>query len=166
MHGPPFICSRGLQQVATYARVKMERCCGRYSYLHSVSYLTLTTWDKGIKCLSTSPKQCRKGTVRDATARHDGDLVSAACHSAPLAAQPPATCAWKGLRATRWWVCWSAGTEWLLAAANALPRPLSCRVRELVARRVLPGRVARRGKFLEMPWLASLASSSCRGLLP
>ena len=40
------------------------------------------------------------------------------------------------------------------AAASALPRSLSCRVRELVAHRALPGRVARRGKFLEMPWLA------------
>src|SRR3954463_10092474 len=144
----------------------MERCCGRYSYLHSVSYLTLTAGDKGIKCLSTLPKQCRKGTVRDATARHDGDLVSAACHSVPLAAQPPATYTWKGPRATRRWVCWSAGTEWLLAAANALPRPLSCRVREPVARPGFPGRVVRHGKFLEMPWLAFPTSSSCRGLVP
>src|SRR3954471_14033169 len=132
----------------------MERCCGRYSYLHSESYLTLTAGDKGIKCLSTSPIRCRKGTVRGATARHDGDLVSAACDSVPLAAQPPATYAWKGPRATRRWVSWSAGTEWWLAAANVLPRPLSCRVRELVARRVLPGRVVRRGKFFEMLWLA------------
>src|SRR3954467_10283837 len=108
----------------------------------------------------------QKGTVRDATVRHDGNLVSAACHRIPLAAQPPATYAWKGLRATRWSVCWSAGTEWLLAAANALPRPLSCRIRELVARRVLPERVARRGKFLEMPWLAFPTSSSCRGFVP
>src|SRR3954463_8810833 len=143
----------------------MERCCGRYNYLHSESYLTLTVGDKGIKCLSTSPRRCRKGTVRGASACHNGDLVSAACHSVPLAAQPPATYAWKGPRATRRWVSWSAGTEWLLAAANALPRPLSCRVWELVARRVLPGCVARRGGFLEMPWLASPASSSCRGLV-
>ena len=28
----------------------------------------------------------RKGTARDATARHDGSLVSVACHRAPLAA--------------------------------------------------------------------------------
>src|SRR3954466_12748367 len=128
---------------------KWKRCCGRYSYLHSVSYLTLTAGDKGIKCLSTSPKQCRKGTVRDATARHDGDLVSAACHSVPLTAQPPATYAWKGPRATRWWMRWSVGTEWWLAAASALPQPLSCRVRKLVAHRTLPGCVARRGKFLD-----------------
>src|SRR3954469_21438872 len=108
----------------------------------------------------------QKGIVRDATARHDGYLVSAACHSVPLAAQPPATYAWKGPRVTRWWMCWSVGTEWLLAAANAFPRSLSCRVRKLVAHRALPGRVARRGKFLEMPWLAFPASSSCRGLVP
>ena len=38
----------------------------------------------------------QKGTVRDATARHDGSLVSVACHRAPLAAQPLATCAWEG----------------------------------------------------------------------
>src|SRR3954469_12501872 len=113
----------------------MERCCGWYNYLYSVSYLTLTAGDKGIKCPSASSKQCRKGTIRDATARHDGDLVSAACHSAPLAAQPPATYAWKGPRATCWWVCLSAGTEWLLVAANALPRSLSCRVRKFAARR-------------------------------
>ena len=38
----------------------------------------------------------QKGTVRDATVRHDGDLVSVACHRAPLVAQPLATRAWKG----------------------------------------------------------------------
>src|SRR3954466_12918874 len=107
----------------------MERCCGRYSYLHSESYLTLTAGDKGIKCLSTSPRRCIKGTVRGATACHDGDLVSAACHSVPLAAQPPATYVRKGPGATRGWVSWSAGTEWLPAAVSALPRPLSFRVR-------------------------------------
>src|SRR3954466_254185 len=42
---------------------------------------------------------------------------------------------------------------------------MSCRVQELAAFRALPGRVARRGKFLEMPWLAFPASSSCRGLV-
>src|SRR3954471_6338209 len=105
----------------------MERCCGRYSYLHSESYLTLTAGDKGIECLSTSPRWCRKGTVRGATACHDGDLVSDACHSVPLAAQPPATYAWKGPRATRRWVSWSAGTEWLLSLGNSLAgRLASC----------------------------------------
>src|SRR3954465_9067823 len=42
---------------------------------------------------------------------------------------------------------------------------MSCRVRELVAHRALPGRVVRRGKFLVAPWLAFPASSSCRGLV-
>ena len=33
-----------------------KRCCGWYNYLNSVSYLTLTAGDKGIKCLSASSK--------------------------------------------------------------------------------------------------------------
>src|SRR6187399_2226941 len=108
----------------------------------------------------------QKGAVRGATVCHDGNLVSAACHHVPLAAQPLAMYAWKGPRATRGWMRWSAGTEWKLAAASALPRSLSCRSRELVAHRALPGRVARRGKFLEMPRLAFPASSSYQGLVP
>ena len=40
---------------------KRKRSCGWYSYLHSASYLTLMAGDKGIKCLSVSPKQCKKG---------------------------------------------------------------------------------------------------------
>ena len=55
----------------------------------------------------------QKRTVKDATVRHDGNLVSVACHLAPLAAQPPATRAWEGPRATRWWMRWRVGTEWL-----------------------------------------------------
>src|SRR3954465_12456310 len=42
---------------------------------------------------------------------------------------------------------------------------MSCRTRELVAHRALPGREACRGKSLVVPWLASPASSSCRGLV-
>ena len=38
----------------------------------------------------------QKRTIRDTAVRHDGDLVSVACHRAPLAAQPHATRAWKG----------------------------------------------------------------------
>src|SRR4051812_27642580 len=45
-------------------------------------------------------------------------------------------------------------------------RVVASRVRELVTRRVLPGRVAHRGKFLEMTWLAFPTSSSCRGFVP
>ena len=40
---------------------KRKRNCGWYNYLYSVSYLTLTAGDKGIKCPSASPKQCKKG---------------------------------------------------------------------------------------------------------
>ena len=40
--------------------------CGWYSYLYSVSYLTLTAGDKGIKCPSVSPEQCK----RDHQGRH------------------------------------------------------------------------------------------------
>src|SRR4051812_23478769 len=88
-----------------------------------------------------------KWTVRGAPVCHDGYLVSAACHRMPLAAQRPATCAWESARATRWWVSWSAGTGWQLAAASGLPRLLSCRAWELAAHQALPGRVARRGEL-------------------
>ena len=145
---------------------KMEKGnCGWYSYLYSVSYLTLMAGDKGIKCPSASPKQCKKGpsgtpplatmailSASHATAHHW-------LHS--LSPRAPG----KVPRETRWWMCWSAGTEWLPVAASALPRPLSCRARKLVAHRALPGRAARRGKFLAMPWLPFPASSSCRGLV-
>ena len=40
---------------------KWKRSCGWYNYLYSVSYLTLTAGDKGIKCPSVLPKQCKKG---------------------------------------------------------------------------------------------------------
>src|SRR6187399_2046684 len=114
----------------------------------------------------TVAQTVQKVAIRGATVHHDGSLVITACHRVPLAAQPSATCAWNGPRATRGWMCWSAGTEWMLAAASALPRSLSCRFRELVAHRALPGRVARRGKFLEVPWLAFPARSPSQGLAP
>ena len=77
----------------------------------------------------------QKRTVRGATVRHDGDLVSFACHCAPLAAQPPATRPGEAPRARRWWMRWSVGAEWPPAAASALPLSLSCRVQKLVAHR-------------------------------
>ena len=49
--------------------------------------------------------------------------------------------------------------------ASTLSGSSSCRVRKLVAHRTLPGRAVHRGKFLEVPWLAFPASSSCRGLV-
>ena len=144
---------------------KWKRRCGWYSYLYSVSYLTLTAGDKGIKCPSASPKQCRKvpsGTPPLATM-----AVLSASHATAhrwLHSLLPRTPG-EAPRVTRWWMRWSVGAEWPPSAASALPRPLSCRVRKLVARRALPGRVAHRDKFLEMPWLAFPASSSCRGLV-
>ena len=138
---------------------------GWYSYLYSVSYLTLTAGDKGIKCPSESPEQCRKGplgappfaTMAILSASHA--TAHRWLHSLPPRAPGEAP------RATRWWMRWSVGTEWPPAAASALPLLLSCRVRKLVAHRALPGREARRGKFLGVPWLAFPASSSCRGLV-
>ena len=126
----------------------------------------------------------QKRTVRGATVRHDGDLVSFACHCAPLAAQPPATRAWRGPQGDTLVDALESGRRVAacrgncLAAAAILSGPEACRspgfevpclvfpasssCRGLVA---LPERVARRGKFLEMPWLAFPASSSCRGLV-
>ena len=42
---------------------KCKKWGGWYSYLYSAPYLTLTAGDKGIKCPSESPKQCRKGPL-------------------------------------------------------------------------------------------------------
>ena len=138
---------------------------GWYSYLYSAPYLTLTAGDKGIKCPSESPEQCRKGPL--GAPPFAMMAILSASHATMhrwLHSLPPRAPG-KALRATRWWMCWSVGTKWPPAAASALPRPSSCRVRKLVAHRALPGYVARRGKFLEMPWLAFPASSSCRGLV-
>ena len=126
----------------------------------------------------------QKRTVRDATACHDGYLVSAACHHAPLAAKPLATRAWKGPQGDTLVDVLERGYRVVacrgkrLAAAVVLSGPEACRspglempwlvfpasssCRGLVA---LPGRVARRGKFLRMPWLAFLTRSSCQGLV-
>ena len=82
----------------------------------------------------------QKGTVRDATVRHDGDLVSVACHHAPLAAQPLATRAWRGPQG-----------DTLVDALERRCRAAACRARKLVSHRALPGRAVRRGKFLVMP---------------
>ena len=43
--------------------------------------------------------------------RHGGSLVTVACHRVPQAAQPSATRPWKGPRATRGPMSWSAGTQ-------------------------------------------------------
>src|SRR3954468_12147757 len=94
----------------------------------------------------------QKGTIRDATVRHDGNLVSAACHRVPLAAQPPATYPWKGPRVTRWWVSWSAGTGWLLVAATP------CRGRCLV----VSGSLSLAGPCRDA-WRVAASSLKCFG---
>src|SRR3954467_5330258 len=138
----------------------MERCCGWYSYLYSVSYLTLTVGDKGIKCPFASSKQCRKGPSGTPP------FAMMAILSAPFATAYP----WLHSLSPRTLgivperhVGGCAGA-WVrsgsLPRQSALPPSLSGRVRKLARRCVLPGRVARRGKVLEMPWLASPASSS------
>ena len=95
----------------------------------------------------------QKRTVRGATARHDGDLVSFACHRAPLAAQPPATRAWKGPQ-----------SDTLVDALERGHRVAACRGKCLAAVVILPRPEACRSPGLETPWLVFPASSSCRGL--
>ena len=103
--------------------------------MHSAPYLTLTAGDKGIKCPSESPEQCRKGPL-GAPSFATMAILSAShatahrwLHSLPPRAPGEAP------RVTRWWMRWSVGTEWSPATANALPLLLSCRVRRLVAHR-------------------------------
>src|SRR3954470_7948487 len=110
----------------------MERCCGWYSYLYSVSYLTLTAGDKGIKCPSWSPKQCRKGAVRGATICHDGYPVSVALppHAPGCGAsrhvrlERPQSDAWVDELERRRGVVTCRGK--CLAAVDALSRPGAC----------------------------------------
>src|SRR3954470_24878221 len=66
---PPLTCAwasfymlRGFPQVATQVRVKTARNCAS-SGRTVLSHLTLTAGDKGIKCPSGSPEQCRGGPL-------------------------------------------------------------------------------------------------------
>ena len=129
--------------------------------MYSAPYLTLTVGDKGIKCPSESPKQCRKRPLKAPP------IATMAFLSAPLATVHrwlhglPPRAPGEAPRATRWWMHWSVGTEWPPAVASALPRPLSCRVRKLVAHRALiclgfPGKLLLLGPCLEyfvLEWL-------------
>src|SRR3954469_23878875 len=162
----------------------MGKCCSGYSCLYSgctvLSYLTLTAGDKGIKCSSTSPRQCRKGTVRGATVCHDGWLVSVASppHALGCTASrhvclglPQSDTLVDELERRRG-VVNCRGKR--LAAADVLSRPRQVSCRALVG---LPGKPllsgscassGRPGKLL-LPGPCSLrvpvpASSSCRGL--
>src|SRR4051812_7629362 len=132
----------------------MERCCCWYSYLYSVSYLTLTAGDKGIKCPFASSKQCRKGPSGTPPLATMAILSASFATAYPwLHSLSPRTL---GIVPERH-VGGCAGA-WVRSGSptrqSALPRSLSCRVRKFAARRALPGHVVRRGKYLEMPWLA------------
>ena len=131
---------------------KRKRIGGWYSYLYSASYLTLTAGDKGIKCPSASPKQCRKATVRGATVRHDGHLVISTRHLAPLGCT--ASCHVRLERS-----CGDTSTDVLehgrrvatcrgkcLAAVVVLSRPEACRSPDLAGTQG-----ASRQAFLGMP---------------
>ena len=90
----------------------------------------------------------QKGTVRGATACHDGDLVSIACHRLPLAAQPSATRAWKGPQG-----------DTLVDALERGHRVAACRGKHLAAVVVLsrpeacysPGLAGTRGASRQVP---------------
>ena len=69
----------------------------------------------------------QKRTVSGATVRHDGNLVSFACHCAPLAAQPPATYARRGPQSDTFGGCAGAWTQ-----SGRLPRQAPCRCCYLV----------------------------------
>src|SRR3954468_11412902 len=94
-----------------------------------LSYLTLTAGDKGIKCPSRSPKQCRKGTVRG----HDGYPVSVASppHAPGCAASRhvrlewPQSDTWVDELERRRGVVACRGKR--LAAVDALSHPGACR---------------------------------------
>ena len=93
----------------------------------------------------------QKGTVRGATARHDGSLVSFACHRAPLAAQPSATRAWKGPQ-----------SDMLVDVLERGYRVVACRGKRLAAIVVLlrpeacrsPGLAGTRGASRQVLWNA------------
>src|SRR4051812_8245521 len=136
--------------------------------------------DKGIKCPSRSPKQCRKGTVRGAAVCHDGYPVSVASppHAPGCAASRHVRLEW--LQSDAWvdelerrrGVVTCRGKR--LAAVDALSRPGACRSPVLNGTHGASQQVSCRapvglpGKLL-LPGPCSLrvafpASSSCRGL--
>ena len=163
---------------------KCKKRGGWYSYLYSAPYLTLTAGDKGIKCPSESPKQCRKGPLGAPPFATMAILSASHATAHPLAAQPSVTRAWRGPQSDTLVDALERGRRVAacrgkrLAAVVILSGPEACRspgfevpwfvfpasssCRGLVA---LPERVVHRGKFLGAPWLAFPASSSCRGLV-
>ena len=137
--------------------------------MYSAPYLTLTAGDKGIKCPSESPKQCRKGPL--GAPPFATMVILSALHATAhrwLHSLPPRAPG-EAPRATRWWMRWSVGAEWPPAAASALPLLLSCRVQKLVAHQApgtlfsLPGKLllpgpcclaGARGASRQVPWSA------------
>src|SRR3954471_13176247 len=139
-----------------------------------LSYLTLTAGDKGIKCPSGSPKQCRKGTVRGATICHDDYLVSVASppHAPGCAASRhvrlewPQSDAWVDELERRRGVVTCRGKR--LAAVDALSRPGACRSPVLAGTRSASQQVSCRalvGLPGELLLPGPFASSGCPGKL-
>ena len=146
----------------------MEKEIGRYSYLYcsySESYLTLTAGDKGIQCPSESPKQCKKRPL--------GAPPFATMASSCQRRLPPRSA---GCTASRHACLEGSQSDTLvgvlepgcaltayrgkyLAAGATLSGPGACRSPSLAGTRGASQQV-----FLEVPWLAFPASSSCRGL--
>ena len=83
--------------------------------------------------------------------RHGGSLITVACHRVPQAAQPSATRPWKGPRATRGLMSWSAGTQRTSPGkhlAGHLPRQAPCRgSRPCRARKLAAPRAPCRGAY-------------------
>ena len=131
---------------------KCKKRGGWYSYLYSVSYLTLTAGDKGIKCPSALPKQCRKG---------------------PSGAPPPATMAILSAShatAHRWLHSLPprvprkapgrhvGGCAGAWVQSGRLPRQVPCRGRCLVA----PGSLSLTGPCRDA-WCVAASSLRCLG---
>src|SRR3954469_963190 len=109
----------------------MEKCCGWYSYLYSVSYLTLTAGDKGIECPSASPKQCKKGPSGTPP------LARMAILSAPLATVHPCLHSLPPRTPGRVPERHVGGCAGARVQSGCLPRQTPCRGRCLVASRNL-----------------------------
>src|SRR3954462_12449074 len=92
---------RGFPQVATQVRVEMARNCAN-SGRTVLSHLTLTAGDKGIKCPSGSPEQCRGGPLGAPPLATGASPPTSHATCAPQAARRPATCLWGKLQSDAW----------------------------------------------------------------
>src|SRR4051812_44284869 len=171
---------RGFPQVATQARVKMARNCAN-SDRTVLSHLTLTAGDKGIKCPSGSPEQCRGGPLGAPPLATGATLPTSHATRAPGCAAPRPvplgklqSDAWAGGLGRRPEAVVCRG-KWL-AAVVVLPHLKACRSSGLAGVRGTPRRAflgvpwfGRPGELLPPgPWCFGLvvpASSSCRDLV-